>query len=263
MRASHLLAALRRLGAQALLALVAVVLGQHAGSHAAEPSPPPIRIALIEGLSGPFANAGEAVFRNLLWATERVNARGGVALPDGRRPLALVRFDSKGNTEEALTMLRAALDGRIAFVMQGNSSAAAAALIDALDKHNQREPDRRAIFLNYSAVEPSLTNENCSFWHFRFDAHADMRLHALTEAVARALEGLRFDGAALEGLHTGVMRAGDHQLQQPLVVSVMERAGTDGVRHDVEGSGYGFKTMRRLTAGQVEMPNGCRMIRPD
>ena len=34
----------------------------------------PVRLALIEGLSGPFANAGEAVFRNLLWAVERVNA---------------------------------------------------------------------------------------------------------------------------------------------------------------------------------------------
>jgi branched-chain amino acid transport system substrate-binding protein len=41
----------------------------------------PIKIALIEGLSGPFANTGEAAFRNLLWATERVNARGGVKLP--------------------------------------------------------------------------------------------------------------------------------------------------------------------------------------
>ena len=35
---------------------------------------PPIRLAMIEGLSGPFANTGEAVFRNLFWAIERVNA---------------------------------------------------------------------------------------------------------------------------------------------------------------------------------------------
>ncbi|MCX7227314.1 MAG: branched-chain amino acid ABC transporter substrate-binding protein, partial [Burkholderiales bacterium] len=40
-------------------------------------APPPIKLALIETLSGPFANTGEAVFRNLLWAVERVNARGG------------------------------------------------------------------------------------------------------------------------------------------------------------------------------------------
>ena len=143
----------------------------------------PIRLAMVEGLSGPFANAGEAVFRNLLWAVERVNARGGVKLPGGARPLELVRFDSKGNTEEAVSVLRGALDQRIGFVLQGNSSAVAAALIDALNKHNEREPQRRAIFLNYSAVEPALTNERCSFWHFRFDAHADMRLAALMQLL--------------------------------------------------------------------------------
>ena len=55
----------------------------------------------------------------------------------------------------------------------------AAALIDAVNKHNEREPARRVLFLNYSAVDPILTNEKCSFWHFRFDAHADMRMAAL------------------------------------------------------------------------------------
>ena len=394
----------------------------------------PIRLALIEGLSGPFANAGEAVFRNLLWATERVNQRGGVRLNSGARPLLLQRFDSKGNAEEALSVLKSATDQRCGFVLQGNSSAVAAALVDALDKHNQREPQRRALFLNYSAVDPVLTNERCSPWHFRFDAHTDMRLAALTEvlrddtavqrvyllsqdysfgqhfnrkareliagkrpdvqivgdelhplgrvrefmpyatkiaasgaqavvtgnwgndltllvralrdvgstarlytfygnalgapaaigeagvgrvmavaewhpnlgdaaserfhaafrarvtepkddyvharmhvmiemlvqaieraqstdavAVSRALEGAVFDAAPLGGLHSAVMRAADHQLQQPLVVSVMERAGTPGVKHDVEGSGFGFRTLKRFEAAAAEQPHSCRM----
>jgi branched-chain amino acid transport system substrate-binding protein len=143
----------------------------------------PIRIGMIEGLSGSFANAGEAVYRNLLLAVERVNARGGVRLPGGSRPLELLRFDSKGNNEETLVLLKAALDQRIGFVMQGNSSSAASVLIDALNKHNTREPERRALYLNYSAVDPALTNEKCSFWHFRFDANADMRLAALTDVL--------------------------------------------------------------------------------
>ena len=165
-------------------ALLALPLALAASLAAAQvPAPEPIRIALIEGLSGPFPNAGEAVFRNLLWATERVNQRGGVRLAGGARPLALVRLDSKGSSEEALSTLRGALDQRIAFIAQGNSSAAALALIDALDKHNAREPQRRALLLNYSAVDPALTNERCSFWHFRFDAHTDMRLAALTDVL--------------------------------------------------------------------------------
>jgi len=143
----------------------------------------PIRLALIESLSGPFANTGEAVFRNLLWATERVNARGGVKLPGGARPLQLDRYDSKGQNEEALSALRAAIDDGARVVLQGNSSATAAALIDAIDKNNERDLSRRVLFLNYAAVDPILTNERCSFWHFRFDAHADMRMTALMDVV--------------------------------------------------------------------------------
>lgn len=175
-------------GAMALFA--APALAALAANERGQPVPPPrgepIRLALIESLSGPFANTGEAVFRNLLWATERVNARGGVPLPaaqGGTRPLAIERHDSKGQNEEALSALRAAIDGGARVVMQGNSSAVAAVLVDAIAKHNERDPARRVLYLNYSAVDPALTNERCSFWHFRFDAHADMRMAALMQVL--------------------------------------------------------------------------------
>lgn len=175
-------------GAMALFAAPALV-ARAANGYGQPVSPPrgePIRLALIESLSGPFANTGEAVFRNLLWATERVNARGGVPLPaaqGGARPLAIERHDSKGQNEEALSALRAAIDGGARVVMQGNSSAVAAVLVDAIARHNERDPARRVLYLNYSAVDPALTNERCSFWHFRFDAHADMRMAALMQVL--------------------------------------------------------------------------------
>ncbi|MFP8835487.1 branched-chain amino acid ABC transporter substrate-binding protein [Hydrogenophaga sp. XSHU_21] len=170
----------RRRGLAVLTATLAMAaLPTVATAQAPAPGAEPIRIAMIEGLSGPFANTGEAVFRNLVWATERVNARGGVKLPGGARPLLIERFDSKGQTEEALSALRLAIDRGIGIVAQGNSSAAASALVDAINKHNERDPQRRMLFLNYSAVDPALTNDKCSFWHFRFDAHADMRMTAL------------------------------------------------------------------------------------
>ena len=143
----------------------------------------PVRLALIEGMSGPFANAGAAVERNLRFGIEQVNARGGVKLNDGTHPLELVVLDSKGSTEEALVQLRAAADRHIGFVLQGNSSAVAAALLGAIDRQNTREPDNRELFLNYSADDPALTNANCSFWHFRFDAHAGMRMDALADVI--------------------------------------------------------------------------------
>ena len=177
----------------AAVALAALALpvshAQTAAPSAAAPAATaaaPVKLALIESLSGPFANTGEAVFRNIFWAVERVNARGGVLLPaaqGGMRPLQVQRFDSKGQNEEALSALRSAIDQGARIVMQGNSSATAAVLIDAINKHNEREPDKRVLFLNYSAVDPILTNEKCSFWHFRFDAHADMRMAALMEVM--------------------------------------------------------------------------------
>lgn len=399
----------------------------------AQPAQPPIKLAMIEGLSGPFGNTGEAVFRNLVWAVERVNARGGVKLASGNRPLMLQRYDSKGQTEEALSTLRASIDDGAQFVMQGNSSATASALIDAINKHNDREPEKRVLFLNYSAVDPALTNEKCSFWHFRFDAHADMRMNALMEvmkddkalksvyiigqdysfgqAVSReakrqlsqwrpdvqvvgdelhplgrvkdfmpyvakikasgaqavitgnfgndltllvkAAKDIGFEGkfytfygnalgapaaigeagignvvavadwlpnvqnaqseafyqsfrqryprssddyvhmrmqlmveslvqameragttqalpvaqqleraAVMHAGQKGHMRAADHQFQQPLVVGLMERQGAAGVRFDVEGSGYGFRVIKAMSAAQAELPTSCVMQRP-
>lgn len=163
-------------GAGAVCALLAGV---------AQAASEPIRLGLVEGLSGPFANAGEAVARNLQFAVERVNARGGVRLPGGARPLKLELFDSKGQVEEALLLQRRVADERIAYVLQGNSSAVAAALIEGVNKHNERHPEARMLLLNFSAVDPSLTNERCSPWHFRFDAHADMRMAALAEVIAQ------------------------------------------------------------------------------
>ncbi|MEY2948205.1 MAG: Leucine, isoleucine, valine-, threonine-, and alanine-binding protein precursor [Pseudomonadota bacterium] len=393
----------------------------------------PIQLAMIEGMSGPFANTGEAVLRNLVWAVERVNARGGVATADGKRLLVLNRYDSKGQNEEALTSLRAAIDAGAQYVFQGNSSANAAVLMDAIQKHNEREPNKRVLFLNYSAVDPALTQEKCNFWHFRFDAHADMRMTALMQvlkqdiklksvyligqdysfgqavlreakqqltslrpdiqisgdelhpmgrvkdflpyaskikasgaqavitgnwgndltllvkaakevgfegkfytfygnalgapaamgdagvgkvlAVAEWMPNVagaesvkfyqafkqRFDKPSEDYVHLrmqlmmealvqsiekagsseplavalqlekaevsmggqrGKMRAQDHQFQQPLVVGIMAKQGGLEVPFDVEGSGYGFKTVKQFKASEVELPSSCKMLRP-
>ena len=62
--------------------------------------------------------------------------------------------------------------------------------------------------------------------------------------------------------HHGAMRGADHQFQQPLVVGVMDRQGTPGVKFDVEGSGYGFRVVKQLARAQAEMPHACRMAQP-
>ena len=124
------------------------------------------------------------MFRNLLWAVERVNAaRRRASCRGGARLLQLDRYDSKGQNEEALSALRAAIDDGARFVLQGNSSADGRGA-GRRDRQAQRaRAGARVLFLNYSAVDPVLTNERCSFWHFRFDAHADMRVAALMEVL--------------------------------------------------------------------------------
>jgi branched-chain amino acid transport system substrate-binding protein len=184
----HMAAEWARIAAAALVATAVMVTqaqaaGESGGQSSQAPAGKPVQLALIEGMSGPFANAGAAVERNLRFGVEQVNARGGVQLADGAHPLELVVLDSKGSTEEALVQLRAAADRHIGYILQGNSSGVAAALIGAVQKQNSREPDNQEVFLNYSADAPALTNDACSFWHFRFDAHAGMRMDALADVI--------------------------------------------------------------------------------
>jgi branched-chain amino acid transport system substrate-binding protein len=141
-----------------------------------------IKIAYIEGLSGPFANVGEMGLRHMQIAIETVNARGGVL---GGRKFEAVPFDNKTSPQEALLAFKSAVGQGIRYIMQGNGSSVALALADAVAKHNERNPSQPVMFLNYAAVDPALTNERCTFGHFRFDADVDMKMQALTNAMAQ------------------------------------------------------------------------------
>ena len=155
----------------------AVLLVVPAGAIAADT----VRIAFIDPLSGPFANVGEMEVRAFQYAIDLLNARGGVL---GGTKLELVTFDNKANPQDSLLALKQASDQGIRYITQGNSSAVALALSDAVSKQNARDPDRTVLYLNYAAVDPALTNERCSFWHFRFDADAEMKMSALTDTIA-------------------------------------------------------------------------------
>lgn len=143
----------------------------------------PVRIAFIDPLSGSFSSTGYNGLRQFQFAVEElVNSRGGVL---GGRRLEIVPFDNKANVQEAQLQVRRAISEGIQFIVQGNSSAVASALSETLERHNRRNPGQRILYLNYAAVDPILTNDNCSFWHFRFDAHADIKMEALTDLIAQ------------------------------------------------------------------------------
>ncbi|MCH8189630.1 MAG: branched-chain amino acid ABC transporter substrate-binding protein [Proteobacteria bacterium] len=135
-----------------------------------------IKIAYQEPLSGPFANIGTAGLSDFLFVAADINKRGGILGHD----IEIVQFDNKLSGQEAIIQLQRAIDQGIRFLLQGQSSGIALALGDAITKNNARNPDNRILHLNYAAVAPALTNEKCSFWHFRFDANVDMKMAALT-----------------------------------------------------------------------------------
>lgn len=152
------------------------------GSTAASFGADTIKVAFIDPLSGPFAATGTSGLAHYRYAAEElVNKTGGVL---GGTKFEIVPFDNKISAKESLIQLKVAIDQGIRFIAQGNSSGVANAITDAVKKHNRRNPDQRVLFLNYSAVDPALTNAKCNFWHFRFDANADIKMDALTDVMA-------------------------------------------------------------------------------
>ncbi|MDF1855368.1 branched-chain amino acid ABC transporter substrate-binding protein [Pseudooceanicola sp.] len=138
-----------------------------------------VKIAFIDPLSGPFGPSGDAAFTSYKLAFEKLNAAGGL---NGEQ-VELTGYDNKISPKESLVQLQKAIDSGVRYVFQGNGSSVSAAIIDAVSKHNARNPGEEVLFLNYAAVTPAFTNEACSFWHFRFDAHADMKMNAITDYI--------------------------------------------------------------------------------
>ena len=147
----------------------------------AGPATADVKIAFIDPLSGGAAATGILAQKTHQFYIDAINAAGGL---NGEK-LELLSYDNKVNPQESLIQLKRALDEGARYVVQGNGSSVALAITDAVQKHNERNPGKEVLFLNYAAVDPALTNEKCTFWHFRFDADADMKMAALTDVIAR------------------------------------------------------------------------------
>lgn len=140
-----------------------------------------VRIAFIDPLSGPFAPVGQNLFNSFKTIAELSNQKQW----GGQNTVEIVGFDNKGSPQESLIQLKSAIDQGYRYITQGNGSGVALALIDAINKHNERNPGKEVLFLNHSAGDPALTNSKCSFWHFRFDANSEMKMESLTTFMAK------------------------------------------------------------------------------
>src|ERR1700691_4246944 len=143
-----------------------------------------IKLAYTDPFSGPFASGGDEFLKNFQYIIARKNAAGGAL---GRK-YELVPFDDKLQPAEALIALKSMTDQNIPFVMHCTGSNVGAALIDAVSKHNARNPDNRILYLNCGALATELTNEQCDFWHFRFAGSVDMRAAARIKSLPADLK---------------------------------------------------------------------------
>src|SRR4051812_5671201 len=135
-----------------------------------------VKIGYIDPLSGGGASVGEVGFKTFQFLADELNAKGGIL---GKK-VEIVPLDNKTNPQESLIQAQKAIDSGVRYITQGNGSAVAGALIDFVTKFNERNPGKEVLYFNYAAVDPSLTNEKCSFWHFRWDASSDIKMAALT-----------------------------------------------------------------------------------
>jgi branched-chain amino acid transport system substrate-binding protein len=140
-----------------------------------------IKIMYTDPLSGPFAQVGDQNLQQFKYIIDYINGRGGAL---GKK-FELVSFDNKSQPSEALLALKSATDQNIPVIMQCSGSNIAAALIEGVDKHNERNPTNRIVYVNCGAVATELTNEKCSFWHFRMDAHVGMKAETMVRALPK------------------------------------------------------------------------------
>ena len=142
-----------------------------------------IKIGYSEALSGTFAQVGDQGIKSIQFAIDGVNARGGVL---GKK-LELVAFDNKAQPSEALITLKKMLDENLPVMLNCGPSNIASALISAVDKNNERNPAHRIVYVNCGGLAPELTNEQCSFWHFRTSAHAGMQSEIMVRALPKTV----------------------------------------------------------------------------
>lgn len=138
-----------------------------------------IKIGYVDPLSGGAASIGQIGMNQLKFITDNVNEKGGVM----GMQVELVGYDNKLDPQASLVQIQKAIDQGVRIIIQGNGSSVASAITDFVSKHNERNPGKEVVYLNYAAIDPSLTNDKCNYWHFAFDANVDIKLEALANFI--------------------------------------------------------------------------------
>jgi branched-chain amino acid transport system substrate-binding protein len=134
-----------------------------------------VKIGWVDPLSGLMAPVGQNQIKSFQFIAENFNKSN----PAGVK-FEMVPIDNKLSPQESINAVKSLIDQGVRYIVQGNGSGAALAIMDAVAKHNERNPGKEVVYLNYAAVDPDLTNSKCNYWHFRLDADTSMKMEALT-----------------------------------------------------------------------------------
>lgn len=155
--------------------LTALCLALFAGAASATP----VKIALVETLSGPQASSGLLFKAAARYTIDKLNAAGGW----NGQPIQLMEYDNQGGPSGAADKVKTAIADGVQFVLQGASSAVSGQVTEDVRKHNLRNPGNEIVFLNVGGEAMELTGEKCHFHHFRFNSNAPIRVKALVGAM--------------------------------------------------------------------------------
>ncbi len=137
-----------------------------------------VKIGWVDPLSGLMGPVGQNQIKSFQFVAEHFNKNN----PAGVK-FEMVPIDNKLSPQESINAVKSLIDQGVRYIVQGNGSGAALAIMDAVSKHNERNPGKELVYLNYAAVDPDLTNSKCNYWHFRLDADTSMKMEALTSWV--------------------------------------------------------------------------------
>jgi branched-chain amino acid transport system substrate-binding protein len=158
------------------IAMAAALLAMAAGAQAQKGET--VKIGWVDPLSGLMAPVGQNQIKSYQFVAEHFNKSN----PAGVK-FEMVPIDNKLSPQESTNAVKSLIDQGVRYIVQGNGSGAALAIMDAIQKHNERNPGKELLYVNYAAVDPDLTNSKCSYWHFRLDADTSMKMEALTTWV--------------------------------------------------------------------------------